>query len=91
MGTDFRDPIAHALELQRQQQQRRPQQPFAPPMQPMRPQPMIGTPAPRPQEPAPYGSFQQGYNAAMGPSEPRDGGGGKGWKEMLAMLTGGGG
>ena len=83
-----RDEIASAMLMQQAAARRRPQPqtPFAPP-QPMRPAPVMGTPAPRPQEPpSPYG-FQSGFNAGAGPAtaDPR---GGVGWQDLYAKLFG---
>jgi len=84
-----RDEIASAMLMQQAAARRRPQPqgPFAPAPQPMRPAPVMGTPAPRPQEPpSPYG-FQSGFNAGAGPAtaDPR---GGVGWQDLYAKLFG---
>jgi hypothetical protein len=86
MMGDFRDPIAQAL-LLKQQQQRRPFMPQVPGQpRPMPPAPMMGTPAPRPQEASPYG-FQSGMNAAMGSRAPEDASKDHGWKDLYDNLT----
>lgn len=88
-GTDYRDPITQQL-LARQAAMRRQQQTGAAagPLAAPRPAPVMGTPAPRPQEaPSPYG-FQAGFNAAYGTpaSDPtrKD----QGWSDLYRKARG---